>query len=130
MGTMNRAAGTMGPERCGALLRAVAAASALAFLAGCDALPFGYTPIKEIVSTPAPFEGKEVRVRGTARSPVQLLGMRSFVVADETGEIAVVTEGSLPAAGAEVAVKGIVRSAVIVGGKSLGLRVEETARLK
>ncbi|HUF81899.1 MAG TPA: cytochrome c maturation protein CcmE [Burkholderiales bacterium] len=111
------------------LAAALVLAAALA-LSGCDYLPFGYTPIKEIVATPGPFEGKEVRIKGTARNPLQLLDLRTFTVQDETGEIVVTTAGSLPAAGAEVVVKGIVKSAIIVSGKSLGLRVEETARLR
>ena len=53
-----------------------------------------------------------------------------FSIKDEGGEITVSTSGSLPAAGAEVAVKGTVKSAIIVGGKAAGLHVAETQRLK
>ncbi len=106
---------------------ALALAGALT-LAGCDY--FGFTPIKDIIATPAQFEGKEVKIKGAVGSPVQVLSLRTFIVKDETGEIAVTTNGSLPPAGAQVAVKGTVRSAVIVGGKSAGLRVEETQRLR
>ena len=99
-------------------------------LAGCDQLPFGYTTAKEIIAAPGPFDGKEVKVKGKAGDPVQFFGLRMFTVVDETGQIQVSTAGALPAAGAEVTVKGIVRSAVIVGGKSIGLHVEETQRLR
>ena len=110
------------------LLAALLAALALA---GCDYLPFGYTPIKDIVAAPATFEGKEVKLKGTVRDAVKLpiLG-QVFTLHDEGGEIAVTTRGALPAAGAEVAVKGTVKSAVIIGGQSLGLRVEESQRLR
>ncbi len=97
-------------------------------LGGCDY--FGFTPIKDITAAPGQFEGKEVRIKGKAASPVQLLGLRTFSIKDEGGEITVSTNGSLPAAGAEVAVKGTVKSAIIVGGKAAGLRVAETQRLK
>jgi hypothetical protein len=107
----------------------LALAASLA-LTGCDQLPFGYTTAKEIIAAPGPFDGKEVKVKGKAGDPVQLFGLRMFTVVDETGQIQVSTAGSLPAAGAEVAVKGIVRSAVIVGGKSIGLHVEETQRIR
>src|SRR5687767_8577058 len=112
-----------------------ASMAALAFVAGmalaaCDQLPFGYTPVKEIIAAPGPFDGKEVKVKGKAGDPVQFFGLRMFTVVDETGQIQVSTAGSLPAAGTEVAVKGIVRSAVIVSGKSIGLHVEETQRLR
>jgi len=97
-------------------------------LAGCDY--FGFTPIKDIAGAPAQFEGKEVKIKGRAVDPVQLLSLRSFTLKDDTGEITVTTSGALPSAGAEVAVKGTVKSAVIVSGKSIGMRVEETQRLR
>jgi hypothetical protein len=99
-------------------------------LGGCDQLPFGYTPVKDIIAAPGPFEGKEVKVKGKAQDPVQFFGLKMFTVADETGAIQVSTAGSVPSPGAEVAVKGIVKSAVIVNGKSIGLHVEETQRLR
>ena len=100
-------------------------------LAGCDYLPFGYTPIKEILGAPAHFEGKQVKLKGKVRDPVKLpiLG-KAFVLHDEGGEITVMTEGTLPAANSEVALKGTVKSAAIIGGQSLGLRVEEIHRLR
>src|SRR5262245_20813075 len=110
---------------------ALAALLALALpLAGCDYLPFGYTPIKDIVAAPGQFEGKEVRLKGRARGTLGFLGVKVYTLRDETGEIAVLTTGSLPAENAEVAIKGVVKSAVIVGGASLGLRVEEPGRLR
>jgi len=42
----------------------------------------------------------------------------------------VVTRGELPAVKSEVALKGMVRSTVIIGGNALGTRVEETKRLR
>ena len=100
-------------------------------LAGCDYLPFGYTTIKEIAAAPGSFEGKEVKIRGTVIAAIKLpiLG-QSFTVRDETGEIMVMTNGTLPQEKAEVALTGIVKSAAIVGGQSIGLRVEEIKRLR
>jgi len=107
------------------------ALAALVLLAGCDYLPFGYTPIREIVAAPGPFEGKEVKIRGKVTQAIKLpiLG-QSFVVSDDTGEITVTTNGPLPAPNAEIALTGIVKSAAIIGGQSIGLRVEETKRLR
>ena len=99
-------------------------------MGGCDYLPFGYTPIREITTAPGQFEGKEVKLKGQARGTLSLLGLKAYTLRDETGEIAVVTPGSLPAENAEIAIKGVVKSAVIVGGASLGLRVEESKRLR
>ena len=106
----------------------LAAAALAVALAGCDY--FGFTPIKDIIAAPAPLEGKEVKIKGKVADPVQLLSLRTFTLKDETGEITVTTSGALPPAGAEVAVKGTVKSAVIVNGKSIGTRVEETQRLR
>jgi hypothetical protein len=114
-------------------IHAFAAAAALAAalaLTGCDQLPFGYTTAKEIIAAPGPFEGKEVKIKGKAGDPVQFFGLKMFTVVDETGQISVSTAGSVPAAGADVAVKGVVKSAVIVGGKAVGLHVEETQRIR
>ena len=104
------------------------AALVVATLAGCDY--FGFTPIKDIVANPGQFEGKEVKIKGKAADPVQVLSLRTFRVTDEGGEITVSTNGALPAAGADVAVKGKVKSAIIVGGKAAGLHVTETQRLR
>jgi len=109
---------------------AILAFAAALLLAGCDYLPFGYTAIKDIQATPAQFEGKEVKLKGKAKGITKLLGLKAFTLQDETGEIAVVTEGQLPAENADVALKGTIKSAMIVGGRSMGLRVEETQRLR
>lgn len=100
-------------------------------LAGCDSLPFGYTPIKDIVAAPANFEGKEVRVRGTVKdvTRIPLVNLQSFVLQEEGAEISVVTEGELPAKGERVATRGTVTSAAIIGGQSLGLKIRERERL-
>ena len=102
-----------------------------ATLPGCDYLPFGYTPIKDILAAPANFEGREVKLKGKVKDPIKLpiLG-KAFVLHDEGGEVTVMTEGNLPAAHSEIALKGTIKSAAIIGGQSLGLRVEETRRLR
>jgi len=115
--------------KAGAWLGALYLACALV-LAGCDYLPFGYTAVKEITDTPARFEGREVKLRGRAEGATSLMGFRAFLLRDDSGEIVVVTKGELPAAGDPVALRGTVRSAMIIGGNPLGLRVEETKRLR
>jgi hypothetical protein len=104
--------------------------AAIIALVGCDYLPFGYTPVREITSAPGQFEGKEVKLKGRATGALKLLGLKAYTLRDDAGEIPVVTRGELPAENSDVALRGIVRSAVIVGGTSLGLRVEETKRLR
>jgi hypothetical protein len=108
-----------------AILIAIAATTALS---GCDY--FGFTSIKEITATPAHFEGTKVKIKGKVMDPVQVFSMKTYTLRDETGEITVSASGPLPASGADVALEGTVKSAVIIGGKSIGLHVEETRRLR
>lgn len=110
------------------MLFALAAALALA---GCDYLPFGYTPLQEIVAAPAQFEGREVKVKGRVTDVIKLpiLG-QAYKLQDGGAEVMVMTNGTLPAANAETALKGTVKSTAIIGGQSLGLRIEETQRLR
>lgn len=112
-------------------LKLVAAATLVLFLGGCDYLPFGYTPVKEIVASPGSFEGKEVKIKGKVADAIKLpiLG-QAYVLRDEGAEVTVMTNGTLPPANADVALTGIVKSTAIVGGQSIGLRVEETKRLR
>ena len=100
-------------------------------LAGCDYLPFGYTPVRDIVAAPANFEGKEVKLKGTVTDVTKLpvLNIKAYTLRDDTAEITVATDGNLPAVNDRVALKGTVKSTVILGGQSVGLRVEETKRL-
>ena len=108
---------------------ALAMAATMA-ISGCDYMPFGYTPMKEIVSAPGQFEGKEGKLKGRVKGIVKLLGVKAYTLDDGTAELVVVTDGQLPAENSEVALKGVVRSAVIIGGTSIGLKVDETKRLK
>lgn len=101
-------------------------------LAGCDYLPFGYTPIRDIVAAPANFEGKEVKLKGKVKdiTRVPIVDLKSFALADDTAEIAVTTQGSLPAVNDTVTLKGTVTSVAIIGGQALGLHVNEIKRLR
>lgn len=102
----------------------------LLLLSGCDYLPFGQTPLKEIVAAPAQFEGKEVRIRGKVKdvTKIPLIDISMYVVDDGSGEITVMAQDKLPAVSDTVNVRGVVESAAIVGGQSIGLRIKETKR--
>lgn len=99
-------------------------------LSGCDYLPFGQTPLKEIVAAPVQFEGKEVRIRGKVKdvTRIPLINLSMYIVDDGSGEITVMAQDKLPAMGDTVNVRGVVESAAILGGQSLGLRIKETKR--
>jgi len=107
------------------LLLSILAASLV--LGGCDYLPVGTTPIKDIVAAPASFEGKEVKLRGTVKSvtKVPLLNIRQYTLDDGSSEIVVVTSGDLPAEKSKLLVKGQVESTAIIAGQPLGLHIQE-----
>lgn len=111
------------------MLLGVALAGLLA-LSGCDYLPFGFTPVKEIVTSPGQFEGKEVRVKGKVKDiiKVPLVDLKMYVLDDGSGEVTVVTQENLPAVNETVSLKGVVESMAIMGGESIGLRIKETKR--
>lgn len=109
-----------------------AALAGLLVLSGCDYLPFGFTPVKEIVTSPARFEGKEIKVKGKVRDilKVSLIDLKAYVLDDGSGEVvAVIARDSLPAVNETVTVRGTVESMAIVGGQSIGLRIKEIRRL-
>ncbi len=101
-------------------------------LGGCVYLPVGYTSIKEINEAPANFDGKEVKVKGTVKdlTKIPFLDVKQYVLDDGTGEILVITEGTLPAERETVVVRGKVESPVIVGGQALGLHLKEIERVR
>ena len=62
---------------------ALAMAATMA-ISGCDYMPFGYTPMKEIVSAPGQFEGKEGKLKGRVKGIVKLLGVKAYTLDDGT----------------------------------------------
>ena len=109
---------------------AVALAVALGLVAGCGHLGIGTTNVAEIKANPKAFEGKEVVIKGTVRdvTKVPMVDLKSYVVADSTGDITVTTKSNPPAAGEKLVVRGEVSSAAIVGGHAFGVHVAERDR--
>lgn len=103
----------------------------LLLLGGCDYLPFGYTPIGDILVSPGQFEEEPVKVRGKVVeiTKVPLIKSKSYQLRDDTGTVLVVTEGSLPALDTTVAVKAEVKTMVIIDHQSFGLRLLEIEKL-
>ena len=110
---------------------AVAVLGVALSIAACDMLGIGYTPISEIVASPARFEGQEVKVTGVVTSATKMpfVDMKAFVIKADGAELTVTTLGSLPAVNEKVSVQGRIESAAIVGGSSIGLRLVESRRL-
>lgn len=103
----------------------------LFFLTACDYLPFGYTAIGDIHQSPGRFEGSEVKIKGTVTdiSKLPLLEIKTFTVRDNSGEIVVVTEQTLPAIHDFIAIRATVKTTAIIGGQTFGLRLHEMERL-
>ena len=99
-------------------------------VSGCGHLGIGVAPLADIKRNPTSYEGKEVTVRGTVREVTKLpiVELKTYVLADETGELAVTTKGTLPAKGDRLVVRGVVSSAAIVGGHSFGVHLSERER--
>ncbi len=104
---------------------------AVVVLAGCDY--FVYTSVKDVLATPLKFEGQEVKLKGTVTEVTQLplLNTKSYTLQDGDAKITVfVMQGTLPAVRDTVKLKGTVKSTMIMNGKAVGQRVEESQRLK
>lgn len=110
---------------------ALAAVALSAALAGCDMLGIGYTSIKDIVASPARFDGQEVKVTGvvTSATKIPFVEMKAYILSADGAELTVTTLGTLPAVDEKVSVQGKIESAAIVGGRSVGLRLIEDRRL-
>jgi hypothetical protein len=57
-----------------------------------------------------------------------LVELKTYVLADSSGEITVTTRAAPPAKGDRLIVRGAVSSAAIVGGHSFGLHLSERER--
>jgi hypothetical protein len=112
------------------ILPTLALAIALVVISGCANVGIGVTNAGDIKRAPAAFEGKEVTVKGTVSDVLKLpiVEVKSYSLADSTGEIRVTTRGAAPAKGEKLIVRGVVSSAAIVGGHSVGLHVSERER--
>ena len=114
------------PRRIAGIVLAVAAAGVL--LSGCNSI--NATPISEINASPANFDGKEVVLHGVAKEPTRLplLNLKSYVLKDDSGEIAILTEGDLPKVNEEISVRVKVANIAIINGEPLGTTITEIAR--
>ena len=100
-------------------------------LSGCQYLPFGFTSIGEIVSNPASFDMREIKIKGMVvdSNKVPLIELRVYAVKDDTGTIVVTTQGALPPVGQKIAIRGHVENALILTGKGFGMTVREIEKL-
>jgi hypothetical protein len=89
------------------------------------------TAIEKIMSNPSAFAGKEVTIEGEVTDRTAFFGVLKFYkVKDTSGEIIVVTRGSLPEIKSIVGVKGRIDDAFSLGDQKLVLFVERSVEKK
>jgi len=103
-------------------IRVIVLAAALLALTACDRIALGADHIGDLLASPAAYQGKNVKVAGVVTNAVQVpfVGTRLYTVRDNTGEIAVVTYGELPAMGEKVVAHGMFSSVATLGVRSVG----------
>ena len=87
--------------------------------------------IAELKDQPTKYATRSVSVTGTVTSSwgVPLMPFQVYNVDDGSGEIAVVSRsGRTPARGTRVEVKGKVNEVAVIGGRSVGLHLQEENR--
>jgi hypothetical protein len=92
-------------------------------LGGCDA--FFSTPIGKILEDPRKYADRSVTVSGEVTEVFSFMVIKYFVVRDKTGQLAVVTEKTLPRKGAQISVHGKVKEAFSLGDQQLLVLVED-----
>lgn len=103
--------------------RLVPLASILLLLAGCASV----TPIGNLLSNPAKYNGKTVKVEGEVTQSVGAIVAGGYEIKDNTGQLTVVSEGaSPPPEGVKIGVKGIFQSLLTLGTKTLAVLKEQS----
>ena len=99
----------------------------LVFAVSCGLVP---TKIGDIKRDPKLYEGKSVTIKGkvSEANRIPFLDFAFFTVDDGTGSIVVSTKRGLPQDGKTIRVRGTVRSAIALAGRSFGVLIEEEKR--
>jgi hypothetical protein len=96
---------------------------ALFVLSGCASV----TPIGQLLSDPARYNGKTVKVEGQVKGALGGLGLGAYEVKDDTGTIPVVSQrGDPPPTGSKIGVKGKFQALITLGIKSLAVIREQS----
>lgn len=105
------------------------AALALLILAGCNQHT---TSIRDIVSNPEHYAGKDVAIAGEVTQryelPLGLLNAAAYRVSDGSSQIWVLSRAGAPMPGDKVGLKGVVREDGSIGKMVLGSYIEEQGR--
>ena len=85
------------------------------------------TRIGDINGNPEQYENKTVWVHGTVVTAAKLPGMKEgiYTLKDATGEITILTSGTLPAEGSSRILRGTVQSQFKIFGKPMAIVIRE-----
>jgi hypothetical protein len=97
-------------------------------LLGCST-PAPELSVADILADPSRYEEQTVELSGEVTDAIGLFSAGLYTLADETGEIRVLTTSGLPAAGVRLTVRGTVSSGVTLGGKHYGVALKEGERI-
>jgi hypothetical protein len=86
------------------------------------------TPIAKLLENPRGYEGKQVQVSGEVVEIVSILIVKYFIVRDDTGEITVITQRSLPRKGEKVKIYGRIEEAFSLGDQQLIVLIEDPGK--
>ena len=103
--------------------QSIALVGVLFVLTGCASV----TPIGQLLSDPARYNGKTVKIEGQVKGALGGLGLGAYEVRDSTGSIPVVSQrGDPPPTGSKIGVKGKFQALITLGIKSLAVLREES----
>lgn len=83
------------------------------------------TPVGEVAAHPEKYDGKVVTVKGTVKGSANLLVVKGYSLADDKGQLLVITDKDVPKPGTSMVVRGKVNQAFSVGSKSLLVLIED-----
>jgi len=109
--------------------RFLALLTTAALVIGSTACAASVHHISDLQHNPARYQDRSVTVHGVVTSSwgVPLLPFRFYRVSDDSGEVTVLSKGGsrVPVTGARVSVKGRVEEMAVLGGRPIGLHLEE-----
>ncbi len=109
------------------MTRIATLAAFTALLSAC-ALGVRHPSVAELKYNPGRYQDRTVAIDGVVTSSwgIPLLPFRLYKVDDGTGEVTVVSQsGRVPTRGAHVRVKGRVSDVATIGGRPIGLHLEQ-----
>ncbi|MGB5158062.1 MAG: hypothetical protein WBN77_11595 [Desulfobacterales bacterium] len=97
----------------------------LSLVLSCSNNPLSTTTkITDILASPSKHTDELVRVKGKVTESFLFLGQGYFMLADDTGTIAVIPSKTYPKAGEVITIKGQVKNAFVIGNQSLTVIIE------